>query len=327
MSDSPVLFSVILPVFNTAALLGRCVDSVLECDSRVAMEVILVDDGSTDGSGALCDEYAAGDTRARVIHKPNGGPSSARNAGIMQARGEYLLFVDSDDSVVPGALAQLAQRVASDGRRDVILRSADRIDCKGNQKPFTYRYDRRSIASQSADEVLRYLNEVSHYPISPCVKLLSRSFVMEHELFFEEGMTCCEDVDHTYRVLLAARSFNYYDIPYYLARDREGSVMTSPESALNRFDTTFGILVKWADIARKSERGPVILAFLAAQYLHLCALYARLPRRLKKQSGHRVYEYAWLLAHGAHRLFPIMRLCKKVLGLSLFSRIMKRYFG
>ncbi len=92
--------SVIVPVYNTEAYLPACVESLLR-QTHEALELIFVDDGSTDGSAAILDAYAKQDTRVRVIHKPNGGVSSARNAGIGAATGDYIGFVDSDDTVEP----------------------------------------------------------------------------------------------------------------------------------------------------------------------------------------------------------------------------------
>ena len=98
--------SVIVPVYKVEPFIHRCVDSIL-AQTFTDFELILVDDGSPDNCGAICDEYAAQDARVRVIHKPNGGVSSARNAGIDVATGEYLAFVDSDDYVTEGYLAGL----------------------------------------------------------------------------------------------------------------------------------------------------------------------------------------------------------------------------
>lgn len=99
-------FSIIIPVYNVAAYLRECLDSVLG-QSFADWEVICVDDGSTDGSGAILDEYAARDERFRIIHQPNAGVSAARNAGLETARGEWLWFVDADDAVHPDALEWL----------------------------------------------------------------------------------------------------------------------------------------------------------------------------------------------------------------------------
>ena len=92
--------SVIVPVYNAEKYLRACVDSIL-AQTVTELECILVDDGSTDASPTICDEYAARDSRVKVIHKPNGRASSARNAGIRAARGEYIAFVDSDDWIAP----------------------------------------------------------------------------------------------------------------------------------------------------------------------------------------------------------------------------------
>ena len=94
------LISIIVPVYNVEQYLSRCVNSILSQYYK-HIELILVDDGSIDNSGAVCDEYAAKDSRVKVIHKENGGQSSARNVGLDIARGEYIGFVDSDDWIVP----------------------------------------------------------------------------------------------------------------------------------------------------------------------------------------------------------------------------------
>ena len=90
------LISVIVPVYNVERYLRRCVDSILHQTYR-NLEVLLVDDGSTDASGAICDEYAAQEERVTAVHQKNGGLSAARNAGLERAQGTYLCFVDSDD--------------------------------------------------------------------------------------------------------------------------------------------------------------------------------------------------------------------------------------
>ena len=100
IADGNCALSVIIPVFNMAESLGRCIESVVgqECDG---LEIIVVDDGSTDNSPALCDQWAERDARIRVIHKPNGGLSRARNAGIAASRGGLITFVDADDFIAP----------------------------------------------------------------------------------------------------------------------------------------------------------------------------------------------------------------------------------
>ncbi len=106
MEHAGELISVIVPVYNVQAYLAECVESIL-VQTYQDLEIILVDDGSTDGSGALCDGLALGDPRVRVIHKENGGLSDARNAGLELATGQWLSFVDGDDLLAPETLERL----------------------------------------------------------------------------------------------------------------------------------------------------------------------------------------------------------------------------
>lgn len=106
--------SVIVPVYNAEAFLRRCTDSILSQTHR-ELELLLVDDGSADRSGAMCDEIAREDSRVRVLHKPNGGVSSARNLGLAEAAGEYVAFVDSDDWLEPNALELLLSALLESG--------------------------------------------------------------------------------------------------------------------------------------------------------------------------------------------------------------------
>lgn len=101
-----VKVSVVIPVYKVEKYLRECVDSVL-AQSCTELEVILVDDGSPDRCGQICDEYAAADKRVSVIHKQNGGLSDARNAGLKRASGKYVLFVDSDDMIANNAVEKL----------------------------------------------------------------------------------------------------------------------------------------------------------------------------------------------------------------------------
>lgn len=105
--------SVIVPVYNVEKLLQRCIDSIL-AQTFTDFELLLIDDGSKDKSGEICDEYAAKDSRIRVFHKQNGGVSTARNLGIDKAQGEWIYFVDSDDIVLPSALGTFCSLIYSD---------------------------------------------------------------------------------------------------------------------------------------------------------------------------------------------------------------------
>lgn len=126
-------FSIIVPVYNTVDYLTNCVESILSQDYR-NYELILVDDGSTDGSASLCDEFAAHDVRVRCIHKLNGGVSSARNVGIEAAQGQFVWFCDSDDQLRSGALLKLAQTLSQSSAKPLMIAfPVEQVDGAGNR--------------------------------------------------------------------------------------------------------------------------------------------------------------------------------------------------
>ena len=133
VSQTQPLISVIVPVYNILEYLPRCVESITSQTWR-NLEVILVDDGSTDGTGALCDELALSDPRIKVFHKENGGSSSARNLGIEKACGDYLGFVDSDDYIEPDMYERLV-RAAGEHNASMVQIGRNEVDEEGNALP------------------------------------------------------------------------------------------------------------------------------------------------------------------------------------------------
>ena len=133
IEETTPLISVIVPVYNILDYLERCVNSLCS-QTYENLEILLVDDGSTDGTSELCDKLGEKDTRIRVFHKENGGSSSARNLGIAHSRGAYIGFVDSDDYVEPQMYEELYQCIA-EFQADIAQIGRDEIDEKGNLMP------------------------------------------------------------------------------------------------------------------------------------------------------------------------------------------------
>lgn len=147
--ERPVL-SVIIPVYNTLSTLPRCIDSVLT-QSFDGLEVVLVDDGSPDGAGALCDDYAARNDCVSVVHQANAGLAEARRAGLRAARGEYVVHVDSDDTLPSGALSTLYHHITAN-QLDIAYGCYDRI-VEGNQRTINH----VMTGVFTGDEFLRHL--------------------------------------------------------------------------------------------------------------------------------------------------------------------------
>lgn len=211
-------FSVILPIYNVAPYLQRCVQSVLEQSFR-DFELILVDDGSTDDSPVICDQLGAQYECIRVIHKENGGLSSARNAGMALARGTYLWFVDSDDWVARDALQTLFE--ASSARPDMI--KCNYVRAEGREMPF-FSNVRPGVYQK---EVL--LKEAMLTPGKFCLSAWShiyrREFLEKNELaFVSERIIGSEDYLFNLQALAMAESVQVIPDQLYFYELRGGSL-------------------------------------------------------------------------------------------------------
>ena len=211
--------SVIVPVYNVEKYLSRCVDSILG-QTFSDLEVILVNDGSGDSSGSICDSYAAKDSRIRVIHKENGGLSSARNAGIDAASGEYLAFVDSDDWIEPEmyeTMLALTEKYGAD------LVCGGRYDVDGGTGERTVGLCPVKEESISPEEMVGRIFLWEGCDSSACDKLYHRSLF---ETFrYPEGKVC-EDVPTTYKIVLKAGSVALCDKTFYNYYHRPDSITT-----------------------------------------------------------------------------------------------------
>jgi len=209
--------SVIVPVYNVEEYLARCVDSVL-AQTYENLEVILVDDGATDTSGSICDDFAAKDSRVRVIHKENGGLSSARNTGLEAATGECIAFVDSDDWIESDAYAHLLDLME---KHQVKLVCGGRYDVSGKTGQRTVGLCPRREEVISGEELAGRIFLWDGCDSSACDKLYHRSLLENFR--YPEGKVC-EDVPVTYKIVLQADRVAMSDKPFYNYYHRPGSI-------------------------------------------------------------------------------------------------------
>lgn len=213
--------STIIPVFNVAAYLPECITSVLSQDYP-ALEVILIDDGSTDESGRICDEYAKKDNRIKVIHQPNRGAATAKNAGLQAATGEYLSFVDSDDFLEPGAYSHMVRLLREN--------EADVVQC--SYRDVFKDHSTEHLLSKETDglDAAGFLGLFTKDWTCALLwnKLYKRSLL--DGIFFETGHKI-DDEYFTYRGIMNAEKVVRDDRIVYNYRKRASSVMFSPTSA------------------------------------------------------------------------------------------------
>ena len=180
MNDQP-LISIIIPIYNILDCLEKCVKSVC-AQTYENLEILMVDDGSTDGTGELCDELAKTDRRIRVFHKKNGGSSSARNLGIRYAKGKYLGFVDSDDFIEPGMYERMVRELES-GKCEIVQVSRDEIDENSERRPDVC-VPPEQITFRKTEEFMRELL-LHRGDCSFCTKLIPAVFFENRK--FPEG--------------------------------------------------------------------------------------------------------------------------------------------
>ena len=208
--------SIIVPVYNVEPYLRRCLDSIL-AQTFADFEVILVDDGSPDDCPAICDEYAEKDRRVRVIHKENGGFSSARNAGMAVAEGKYILFCDSDDYVSSEWCRQLFEQIEKTPNAWVCCD----LERTGEFDSYCFE-DFPVLPIEQRTYYQIYLMGVSAYVVN---KIYTMEKIQEHSISFDESWRISEDVDFNLKYLQYCDSCVFVPQKLYAYVQRQGSIM------------------------------------------------------------------------------------------------------
>lgn len=223
------MFSIIVPVYNVENYIKDCVDSVLK-QNESDFEIILVDDGSQDTCDEICEQYALDDTRIHVIHKKNGGLSSARNAGLDIAKGEYIIFLDSDDFWDDDNALYNINKNLEETNADVLIFPAKRYYKKGK---VTYilpeEVDRKKVINSDVNSAIEYLLTYNIYRAAAWNKVIRKSIIDEHQMRFKEGILS-EDMDWCGNLLLYSRRFDFYKEPFYSYRQQRSGSITCNKS-------------------------------------------------------------------------------------------------
>lgn len=224
-----VKVSIIVPVYNSAKTLRRCADSILNQDFT-DYELFLVDDGSTDGSGAICDEYAALDNRVHVIHKNNSGVSDTRNTALDLAHGTYIQFLDSDDWITPDA-TKLLVRTAEKNNCDLVIADFYRV----NGERVSQKGDIDEDAVLSKEEFSHHMmeNPADFYYGVIWNKLYRRDIIEKHELRMNAQINWCEDFMFNLEYIRYAERFIALKVPIYYYVKTKGSLVSQSVTISN----------------------------------------------------------------------------------------------
>ncbi len=215
------LVSIIVPVYNAEEYIRRCVDSILNQEYQ-NLEILLIDDGSTDQSAAILDEYQAQDARVRAIHRANAGVSASRNCGLDLARGEYIQFADSDDWLTPDS-TKLLVRMARNESCDMVIGDFYRV----NGKRLSQKGDIEADHVMDRIEFASYMieNPADFYYGVLWNKLFKNDIIAEHHIRMDTELNWCEDFLFNLEYIRYAERFFAIQVPIYYYVKRKGSLV------------------------------------------------------------------------------------------------------
>lgn len=320
--------SIVIPVYNVEEYLNECIDSILGQEFS-DYEVILVNDGSTDNSGRICESYSTKYSCIKTIHKKNGGLSDARNKGVENASGEFILFIDSDDYIFKGALENIANTVFEAPEVDVVFFDAVKLFPGKRLIPLNDGYKKPEIFMKSQKDVLNHLSNLSKFPGSACTKLVRRQLIEEESLFFKKGLLS-EDIDWTIRLLLSAQKYNYCQYNCYCYRqNRKGSITTTVN--FNNLKDLFRIIKEWGrkpgENSRHYEYQVYINAFLAYEYMVAIFLFGYMDINNKKKIKQEIKSYSWLLRCSQIKKVVAVKNIYRIFGLEITSKLLNIYYA
>jgi len=232
-----MFLSIIIPVYNIENYLGHCLDSLIpQVLGKDNIEVLLIDDGSVDASGNICDAYAKKYENFIVIHKKNSGLSSARNTGICSASGKFLMFLDGDDFLCKNAIDQIVNELTDFPNTDVLIGRYISYDLSSKEyKECGYHLDKEGIEKNRGSDLLYILLNGNTYDWYAWLNIVRKNYITSNHFFFKEGVVF-EDAIWTPDVLFSAQNVRYIDKPFYVYLQNRNDSITKKFSEKSYID-------------------------------------------------------------------------------------------
>lgn len=316
------LVSVVIPVYNAEAYLDACLASVFGQTYR-DVEIILVDDGSADGSGAMCDAFAEKDPRVRAFHKTNGGASSARNAGLREAAGEYVYFLDSDDTIAPTLLEKLVCS-ARENDAELVFFDAWAVDEETGERTEKNYSHKEAYAPDTGVNMMAKMVKNGDFHMGVWQYLAKKAFYDREDLSFVEGIVY-EDFLFTCQAYCLAKRVSHVPEFLYERLYHANSVMTAKKT-LKYYRSAQTVYERVRDFSA-AHGGCVPAAYLVRGAFNAVACFHALSGREKKEAR---AAYTALrkdiLAHGAYGSKPLKMRCYGKLPWAA-ARAFEKLFG
>lgn len=320
-------FSIVVPVYNTAQFLPQCIESVLN-QNYIDFELILVNDGSTDNSGSICNAYQAKDERIIVINQENGGLSAARNSGIKNANGEYLLFVDSDDYIESEDLfLKINQAIGKSGAEVILYGSKNYNTINGKISISRGNYDLNSFSENHFLTTLNYLMQHKLFPGSAWIYAVKNSVVQEHNIRFRINILA-EDIDWNTKVFSAISSIDAVNDVYYMYRKNQVNSLTG-KGGKKSVDSILLTLEEWLP-KLQSDPTPLnrlLLHNLAYYYFTSLVLYAKIEGKDKLDMRPRMKKCFTVTQYALTKPLKLLRSICQIFGIDFTASMVSKAYA
>jgi glycosyltransferase involved in cell wall biosynthesis len=323
-----MLFSIVIPIYNVEKYVSECIDSVL-AQSYKNYEIILVDDGSKDNSGIICDKYSKRYDFIRVIHKKNGGLSDARNVGLKELSGKYVIFLDSDDLWINSSFLENAEKfIQENGDQDVILFQGNKFYEQYNKVVEDRRYNAEIINSSTKDEILKHLINTNSYSMSACTKILLRKSIEKNNLYFKKNLLG-EDLDWFLKLIISDCNIVALNEINYLYRIRNGSI-TQSISEKNLSDGIFTV-DSWRNRLMGLNLDPAYkryyFAILTKAHIVNILTFSKVNTEIKKKYISKLKISNVLLNNWFSKEILLVYIICKIFGIRITSGLMNYYYN
>lgn len=318
-----IKLSIIIPVYNVEKYLEACIRSVLKQTYR-CWEMILVDDGSTDSSGAICDFWSESDERIYAYHQANSGISAARNTGIQQCKGDYILFLDSDDYYAHSTFFELGIEELKKRSLDVLIFGYTKY----------YETTQKNVSSVIKAKSCRFTGSKNHdflylvkklaYTASAWNKFIKRSLVIENKLFFKNGMLS-EDVEWSGRLAVCMNQVGVLEDVAYVYRQREYSITKSVNGRhINDLENAINFCLEALPETSDSDFRRAYYSYVGYQICNYIICLRVLDETERKQHYEAMESFYKYIRYNRSLRSYAIRICFTVFGWDCTFRILEQ---
>lgn len=287
-----MIFSVIMPAYNVDQYIAESIESVI-CQNFHDIELIIVNDGSTDNTGSIIKNFAEQDKRIVLVEQRNKGLSAARNSGLRIAKGQYIVFLDSDDVLAPDVLTSIYDIIVANDYPEILIGNMlnwcnTRLYC---ENPF----DENIIEKNNfLESIVDFVNNYNWIPWAAYQSIYSSKFIFDNNLFYDESIIGAEDCEFFLRIAKYCKKYVYKNISFVHYRiNREGSIITNPKK--NAVKGQLEVFKKGFDFAVEIDNSS-LKKFFASRYANIIVLLGCLKKKeandLKKYISNNEYIIA-----------------------------------